>query len=319
MPNPSATDRDSACGSLAVASRGGTARVAAVPGGARPGRRWIRPTRAKVRLVVAVIPLVVTAFCAAFGPAVAPRDPLAQDLDRRLRPPFGVPGGSAGNPLGTDHIGRDVLSRLIYGARISLPIGLAATVLGGMVGISVGAVAGYFRGRVDRLLTRIIDIQLSFPFLLLAISVILVSGPSLPLPVVVLAVGSWVAYARIVRGMVLSLREREFVQAARALGVSSARIIAREILPNVVPTALVVGTLELGRNILLEATLSFLGLGVQPPTPTWGTSLSDAREYIQIAWWTATFPGLAIMLVVLSVNGVGDALRDILDPRLRLA
>jgi peptide/nickel transport system permease protein len=268
---------------------------------------------------VAVVPLVVTAFCAAFAPAVAPRDPLAQDLDRRLRPPFGVPGGSAGNLLGTDHIGRDVLSRLIYGARISLPIGLAATVLGGVVGISVGAVAGYFRGRVDRLLTGVIDIQLSFPFLLLAISVIALSGPSLRILVLVLAVGSWVAYARIVRGMVLSLREREFVQAAQALGVSSARIIAREILPNVVPTALVVGTLELGRTILLEATLSFLGLGVQPPTPTWGTSLSDAREYIQIAWWTATFPGLAIMLVVLSVNGLGDALRDILDPRLRLA
>ena len=163
------------------------------------------------------------------------------------------------------------------------------------------------------------DIQLSFPFLLFAISIIAVSGPGVSVLVVVLAIGSWVAYARIVRGMVLGLREKEFVQAARALGVSSGRIIARQIVPNVLPTALVVGTLDVGRIIILEATLSFLGLGVQPPTPSWGMSLSDAREYIQIAWWTATFPGLAIMLVVLSVNQLGDGLRDILDPRLRLA
>jgi len=211
------------------------------------------------------------------------------------------------------------LSRTIYGARISLPIALAASALGAGVGIPLGAIAGYFRGRVDGVLSNAMDIQLSFPFLLFAISIIAVSGPGVSVLVVVLAIGSWVAYARIVRGMVLGLREKEFVQAARALGVSSGRIIARQIVPNVLPTALVVGTLDVGRIIILEATLSFLGLGVQPPTPSWGTSLSDAREYIQIAWWTATFPGLAIMLVVLSVNQLGDGLRDILDPRLRLA
>lgn len=310
---------DPAYGTVSLPQREGALPADAVDRTAQRVWGQVRLARRKLRLVLAGIPLVATIFCAALAPWIAPHNPLAQDLDRRLRPPGWVRGGSLASPLGTDQIGRDVLSRVIYGARISLPIGLAATILGGVVGICVGAIAGYFRGRVDRVLTRLMDIQLSFPFLLFAISVIALSGPSLRILIVVLAIGSWVGYARIVRGMVLSLREREFVQAAQALGVSPARIVAREILPNVLPTALVVGTLELGRTILLEATLSFLGLGVQPPTPTWGTSLSDAREYIQIAWWTATFPGLAIMLVVLSVNLLGDVLRDILDPRLRLS
>ena len=276
-------------------------------------------TWGSLRLVVAAVPLALTVLAAAFAPTLAPHDPLAQDLDRRLLPPSWLSGGSSANLLGTDQIGRDVFSRIIYGARISLPIALAASALGAGVGIPLGAIAGYLRGGADGILSNAMDIQLSFPFLLFAISIIAVSGPGVSVLVVVLAIGSWVAYARIVRGMVLSLREKEFVQAARALGVSSGRIIARQIVPNVLPTALVVATLDVGRIIILEATLSFLGLGVQPPTPSWGTSLSDAREYIQIAWWTATFPGLAIMLVVLSVNQLGDGLRDILDPRLRLA
>ena len=286
----------------------------------RLGRRpWIPMTWGSLRLVAAAVPLAVTVLAAAFAPALAPHDPLAQDLGRRLLPPSWLSGGSGAYLLGTDQIGRDVWSRIIYGARISLPIALAASALGAGVGIPLGAIAGYFRGRVDGVLSNAMDIQLSFPFLLFAISIIAVSGPGVSVLVVVLAIGSWVAYARIVRGMVLGLREKEFVQAARALGVSSGRIIARQIVPNVLPTAFVVGTLDVGRIIILEATLSFLGLGVQPPTPSWGTSLSDAREYIQIAWWTATFPGLAIMLVVLSVNQLGDGLRDILDPRLRFA
>jgi ABC-type dipeptide/oligopeptide/nickel transport system permease subunit len=276
-------------------------------------------TWGSLRLVAAAVPLVVTVLAAAFAPTLAPHDPLAQGLDRRLLPPSWLSGGSSAYLLGTDQIGRDVFSRIIYGARISLPIALAASALGAGVGIPLGAIAGYFRGGADGILSNAMDIQLSFPFLLFAVSIIAVSGPGVSVLVVVLAIGSWVAYARIVRGMVLSLREKEFVQAARALGVSSGRIIARQIVPNVLPTALVVGTLDVGRIIILEATLSFLGLGVQPPTPSWGMSLSDAREYIQIAWWTATFPGLAIMLVVLSVNQLGDGLRDILDPRLRLA
>lgn len=321
MAEPSAADQDrvlDAAVALSVPGGGDPALAGRALLRTRAGRRT-RLARVAVRLGLTGIPFLATIYCALFAPWVAPRDPFEQDLDRRLLPPFFIAGGSMANPLGTDQIGRDVLSRIIYGARISLPVGLAATLLGGVVGVLLGAVAGYFRGRADRVLTRIMDIQLSFPFLLFAISVIALSGPSLRILVVVLAIGSWVGYGRIVRGMALSLREREFVQAAQALGASPMRIVVREVLPNVLPTALVVATLELGRAIILEATLSFLGLGVQPPTPTWGTSLSDAREYIQVAWWTATFPGLAIMLVVLSVNLLGDALRDLLDPRLRLA
>jgi peptide/nickel transport system permease protein len=285
------------------------------------GRRGrpVRLTWARIRLTLAIIPLAATIIAAAFAPTLAPQDPVAPDLDARLRPPFWLVGGSLVHLLGTDQIGRDVLSRIIYGARISLPIALAASSLGAVIGVSLGAASGYLRGRVDGVLTKVMDIQLSFPFLLFAISVIAVSGPGVRVLVLVLTIGSWVAYARIVRGMVLSLREKEFVQAARALGVSVPRIISRQIFPNVLPTALVVGTLDVGRIIILEATLSFLGLGVQPPTPSWGMSLSDAREYIQIAWWTATFPGLAIMVVVLSVNQLGDVLRDMLDPRLRVS
>ena len=320
MAEPSAADQDRILDAVALSAPGGGDPALAGRALTRTrAERRARLARVVVRLGLAGIPFLATIYCALFAPWVAPRDPFEQDLDRRLLPPFFVAGGSMANPLGTDQIGRDVLSRIIYGARVSLPVGLAATLLGGVVGVLLGAVAGYFRGRVDRVLTRIMDIQLSFPFLLFAISVIALSGPSLRILVVVLAIGSWVGYGRIVRGMALSLREREFVQAAQALGASPMRIVVREVLPNVLPTALVVATLELGRAIILEATLSFLGLGVQPPTPTWGTSLSDAREYIQIAWWTATFPGLAIMLVVLSVNLLGDALRDLLDPRLRLA
>lgn len=321
MTTSPASDQASVSGTLAGVPTEAVGRRTHFIDGAAPGvarRRRARFTWRRLRLVVAAVPLVVTIVCALFSPAVAPRDPVALDLDRRLRPPAWLAGGAVTNILGTDQIGRDVLSRIVYGSRISLPVGLAATLIGGVAGTLIGAAAGYFRGRADAVVTKVIDIQLSFPFLLFAISVIAVSGPSLRVLVIVLAIGSWVGFARIVRGLALSLREKEFIQAAQALGVSSGRIIARQLLPNVLPTALVVATLDLGRIIILEATLSFLGLGVQPPTPSWGTSLSDAREYIQIAWWTATFPGLAIMLVVLSANLVGDALRDILDPRLKV-
>jgi peptide/nickel transport system permease protein len=241
--------------------------------------------------------------------------PTSGNLGARLKPPAWQAGAIEGRPLGTDVLGRDVLSRLLWGARVSLLIALAATVIGAVVGSSIGLVAGFHRGAVDAVLTKIIDVQLAFPFVLLAIAVVAVAGPSIPVLVVVLAIGSWVGHARIVRGLVLSLREREYVQAARALGARAPRIIVRHLVPEVLSTIVVLATFDVGRIIILESTLSFLGLGVQPPTPSWGSDLRDAAVYVRQAWWTAAFPGLAIMAVVLAVNLLGDGLRDALDPR----
>jgi peptide/nickel transport system permease protein len=196
-------------------------------------------------------------------------------------------------------------------------IAVAATALGATVGSVIGLVSGYYRGRLDRVVTKVIDVQLAFPFVLLAIAVIAVAGPSVPVLVVVLAIGAWVAHARIVRGLVLSLRERDYVQAAVALGARTPRVLFRHLLPEILSVIVVLATFDVGRIIILESTLSFLGLGVQPPTPSWGSDLRDAAVYVRQAWWTATFPGLAIMIVVLGLNLVGDALRDALDPRTR--
>lgn len=273
----------------------------------RPSVRW--------SLVLPALPVLLAVTAAVAAPWLAPQSPTASELAARLRPPVWQPGGNAARLLGTDLLGRDVLSRLLWGARVSLPIALAATVLGALAGAGVGLIAGYYRGRVDEVVTKLIDVQLAFPFVLFAISVIAVAGPSFTVLVVVLAIGSWVGHARVVRGMVLSLREREYVVAARALGSGAGRVILRHLLPNVLSVVLVIATFDVGRIIILESTLSFLGLGVQPPTPSWGSDLRDAAVYIRRAWWTATFPGLAIMVVVLGVNLLGDALRDILDPR----
>ncbi len=261
---------------------------------------------------VVVLLAVLVALCA---PWVAPASPTAGNLGARLKPPAWQEGAEAGRVLGTDVLGRDVLSRLVWGARISLLIALAATVIGAAVGSTIGLVAGYQRGTVDAVLTKVIDVQLAFPFVLLAIAVVAVAGPSVPVLVVVLAIGAWVGHARIVRGLVLSLREREYVQAARALGARAPRIVGRHLLPEVLSTIVVLATFDVGRIIILESTLSFLGLGVQPPTPSWGSDLRDAAVYVRQAWWTAAFPGLAIMAVVLAVNLLGDGLRDWLDPR----
>ncbi|MBY5972037.1 ABC transporter permease [Ferrimonas balearica] len=264
--------------------------------------------------------LVVIVALALLAPLLDLPDPTRGDLRARLAGPTWEGLFSPGaHPLGTDEVGRDILSRLIHGSRMTLMVASTAVVLGGIVGTVLGILAGYKGGFIDRLLMRLVDIQLAIPLMLLALLVVAALGPSIRNVVLVLALTSWIRYARIIRAQVLSLREREFVQSARAIGASTARIMFLHILPNVLTPALVVGTLELARVIIMDAALSFLGLGVQPPTPSWGRMLADGRVYLSSAWWTVTFPGLAIVLTVLSVNLFGDWLRDYFDPKTRSA
>jgi peptide/nickel transport system permease protein len=255
---------------------------------------------------------------AAFAPVIAPFDPLAQDIGQRLREPGWLDAQGRTHLLGTDHLGRDILARIIYGSRIALLVGLAAVLISGVLGMVIGLISGYFGGRVDDFFMRLADVQLAFPFILLAIAVIGVLGPSLRNIIIVIGVSSWVVYARVVRGEVLSIRERDFVQAAIALGSRDTQVLVRHVLPNTFTPWLVVATLDMARVIVIESALSFLGLGVQPPTPTWGGMLADGRVYLSTAWWLATFPGLAILVTVLGINLFGDGLRDTLDPRLKV-
>src|SRR5215470_1971605 len=277
-------------------------------------RRLARRRTSLFGLVV-VTAVVATALAAAL---ITPFDPAEQDIGARLKAPLMRDAGGRVHVLGTDHLGRDILARIVFGARPALLVGFAAVAISGVLGMMAGLLAGYFGGRVDDVLMRLADIQLAFPFILLAIAVIGVLGPSLTTIICVIGVSSWVVYARIVRGAALSLREREFVQAAQALGGRDGRILIRHVLPNVFTPWLVVATLDMARVIVIESALSFLGLGVQPPTPTWGGMLADGRVYISTAWWLATFPGLAILVTVLGINLFGDGLRDTLDPRLKL-
>jgi len=273
----------------------------------------VRKRAGLIGLVIVLLNVVV----ALSASVLAPHDPLDQDVARRLLPPVWLAGGGHDYLLGTDQLGRDILSRIIYGSRISLLIGLLSVVLSLPIGVGVGLLAGYFTGRLDDITMRIADVQLAFPFILLAITIAGVLGPSPRNVILILAVGGWVVYARLARGQALSLREKEFIEAARSLGGGSFRILFRHMLPNVVSPIIVVGTFGVAQMILLESSLSFLGLGVQPPTPSWGGMLNDGRPYITVAWWLTTFPGAAIMLTVLGINFVGDWLRDLLDPRLQ--
>jgi len=295
--------------------------VALVPARPWAEREWVvllwRLARRRTALFgLAVVALVV--LTAVLAGLVSPFDPLEQDIGQRLKEPGWVDEQGRVHPLGTDHLGRDILARIIHGSRIALSVGLAAVMVSGLLGMTIGLVAGYFGGRVDDFFMRLADIQLAFPFILLAIAVIGVLGPSLRNIIIVIGVSSWVVYARVVRGEVLSIREREFVQAAVALGSRDGRILLRHVLPNTLTPWLVVATLDMARVIVIESALSFLGLGVQPPTPTWGGMLADGRVYLSTAWWLATFPGLAILITVLGINLFGDGLRDTLDPRLKV-
>jgi peptide/nickel transport system permease protein len=298
------TAHSSARSGLSPRSRRGVARLASALARRRAGA---------IGLAILVLNIVV----ALAAPIVAPHDPLDQDVARRLLPPAWLAGGGAEHLLGTDQLGRDILSRIIYGSRISLLIGLLSVGLSLPIGVGLGLLAGYFGRHLDDVTMRIADVQLAFPFILLAITIAGVLGPSPRNVILILAVGGWVVYARLARGQVLSLREKEFIEAARSLGGGHVRILARHVLPNIVSPIIVVGTFSVAQMILLESSLSFLGLGVQPPTPSWGGMLSDGRAYITVAWWLTTFPGAAIMLTVLGINFLGDWLRDLLDPRLQ--
>jgi peptide/nickel transport system permease protein len=290
--------------------------LATTDAGAAPAA--FRPPARRFRLaVVAGTVLAVVCLTALAAPWIAPYDPQDQVLERRLLPPAWQTRGTWTFPLGCDHLGRDILSRLIYGSRISLLVGLTAVVISGILGVSLGLMAGYYGGRLDTVVMRLVDVQLAFPFILLAITVVAVLGAGFRNVIIVLGVAGWMVYARLVRGEVLALREREFIAAAHALGVPTRTIIPRHILPNVLTPVIVVGTFSVATNIITEASLSFLGLGVEPSIPTWGAMLSDGRAYIGRAWWLTTLPGLAILVTVLAINLLGDWLRDRFDPRLR--
>jgi peptide/nickel transport system permease protein len=260
--------------------------------------------------------VVVVMMAALFGPWITPFDPDIQDITQRLLPPLSRTDEGL-HVLGTDALGRDVLSRLILGSRVSLLVGVAAVLISGVIGVLFGLLAGYDDRRIGRVLMGITDIQLAIPFLVLALAVVAVLGPSLFNLIMVLGVTSWVQYARIVRAEVLVLKDREFVQAARALGASTLRILGRHLLPNVISSVVVISSLQVAKMILFESSLSFLGLGVPPSIPTWGGMISDGRDYVSYAWWVAAVPGLAIFITVVGINLVGDRLRDLLDPRLK--
>ncbi len=259
--------------------------------------------------LIAAIILVLLVSIAVFGPALVHYDPLAMDLDSLRQPPSRV------HLLGTDSTGRDILSRLVYGARISLSVGIIASLLSLSIGIFFGLIAGYFGGKTDSILSQFFDIFLAFPSLLLAIGISAIMPAGLTSVMLAITLVGWAGFARLVRGITLSLKEQTYVEASRALGAPPARILYKHILPNALPLVVVAGSLRVGGFILLEAALSFLGLGVQPPTPTWGSMISLDRAFINSAPWMVIFPGLAISITVISFNLLGDFLRDKLDPR----
>lgn len=285
----------------------------------RAWRRWWRIWRHDPAAIFGSIILTIVLIAAIFAPLLAPHNPDAVDPLKRLLPPFWVqPKGSLMHILGTDAVGRDILSRIIFGARVSLSVSLVSVILSSLVGITLGLVAGYYGRWIDAVIMRLVDIQLAYPLILFAITVAAVFGASLRNLIIVLVIANWVTYTRLVRGEVLARKQMQFVEAARVNGCTDQRIIRQHILPNVFSTILVIFTLQVASVLILESGLSFLGLGVEPSIPTWGSMLNEGRTYILTAWWLETFPGLAIMFAVLGINMLGDWIRDVLDPQLRI-
>ena len=260
--------------------------------------------------------LALFIILAIFAPLIAPHDPYDSDLLRRLQPPGWIDGGDWSYPLGCDALGRDILSRIIYGARISIFVGVAVVLLAAIVGTLAGLAAGYFGGAVDVVVSRVVDVLLAFPYLIFAIGLMGMMGPGLENIILALVYKEWTISCRVIRGETLVARAQEYVEAAQAVGASSAHIMLREILPNVLSALTVVATTRMATIIILEASLSFLGIGVQPPLASWGSMVADGRQYLLEAWWVSTLPGIAILLLVLSINIASQSLRDAFDPRL---
>ena len=273
--------------------------------------------RVKWGLAAALVLLAIV-FVALAAPLLAPYSPVEVDIQHRLGPPAWMEGGRSEHWLGTDQIGRDLLSRMIYGGRVSLLIGVSAVLISASIGVLLGLTAGYFGARTDWIIMTLINVMLTFPFVLLALAVIAVLGPSLVNMVIVIGVAGWPLYARVIRAETMAIRERDFITAGRALGMSHLRIVFRQILPNLISVIVVIATLQVASVIILESFLSFLGLGVQPPTPAWGNMLGEGRVYMLNSWWIAAFPGAAIFITTLTINLIGNAVRDWFDPHMKL-
>jgi peptide/nickel transport system permease protein len=268
-------------------------------------------------LLPILVLLVLLVLPGIFANQIAPHSPTGGIIKNRLAPPAWQDGGTWSHPLGTDKIGRDILSRIMYGARISLIVVLVSIALGAFVGVTLGLIAGFFGGTVDHFIMRLVDITLALPSILLALVLATVMQPGFTSVVIIISLVIWARYARMVRGESLALKELDFIARARVSGASNVRIISRHVLPNVVNSLIVLATLEVGQVIIFEASLSFLGVGIPPPNPAWGLMVADGRVLVITAWWVSFFPGLAILLTVLSMNLLGDWIRDRLDPRLR--
>jgi peptide/nickel transport system permease protein len=277
-------------------------------------RQWRKFVRNPVGVIGAIVLLGVIGT-AVFANYLAPHEPNKQRLIARFKPPVWVEGGNTMYPLGTDNVGRDILSRIIHGSRISLVVGICAVGISMMIGVTLGLLSGFLGGRVDATIMGLVDIMLAFPQIILAFAMVAVLGPGIGNIILVLGLTGWERYARVVRAEVLALREREFVQAARALGVPTGRILFRHVMPNTFSSVIVMATLQTAQAILAEAALSFLGLGTGLTYPSWGQMIALGRDYVNVAWWISTLPGLAILLTVLAINLVGDRVRDMLDPR----
>lgn len=263
--------------------------------------------------------IVLTVFIIApLAPVLAPYDPATTHPAQMLQPPFWMEGGSMDHILGTDQLGRDILSRILYGTQISLLVGIISVVIAGLIGGILGLISGYYGGIIDTIIMRFVDAFIAIPSLLITLVILTVVGPSLWTLIVVLGITNWVSYARIVRGEVLTIKERDFVKAAQSIGVKDRKIITKHLIPNVTSSFIVTATLSVASTIIAEAALSFLGMGIQPPAVSWGLMLNSGKDYLAVSWWVATFPGIAITITSLGIIFLGDWLRDVLDPRIHM-